>query len=86
MSRTVNQGKLQKVIGVQQGAVLVSEPLWYLDDKGAEAKVEGDAALLRLRVLVETSSAGNGAKSLAETRLARVYMAEHSNIDIEYLV
>lgn len=56
------------------------EPFRDLDDEGREAQVQCDASFLGLRILVKASSGLNGAQCLAEGGLARIYMAQNSNV------
>lgn len=65
--------------------VLGSEPLRNADDESREAEVEGDAAGLGLRVLVEARSRGDRRKGLAQRGLARVDVTQDTQVDVQDL-
>jgi hypothetical protein len=69
MARTVDQGVLDFF-------KLVLQVIWAVDGEGAEAEVEGDAAFLRLRVLIKGGSAGDGAQTLSQ----RCFTAAHKQL------
>jgi hypothetical protein len=52
-------------------------------EEAREAEVERDAALLRLRVLVQRRRRQLGAQRTHEGRLARVHVAQHADIDVQ---
>ena len=59
MTRTIDQ----RVLDLLE---LVLEVFRAVDGERAEAEVEGDATLLRLRVLVESCGARHGAQTLSQ--------------------
>ena len=63
---------------------LLLQPSRRRHAEAAEAQVDGDAALLRLRVLVEAGRAGDRAERARQRRLAAVDVAEHADVEIEH--
>ena len=78
VSGTVDQRELD---GAQLRRLL--QPSRRRHAEAAEAQVDGDAALLRLRVLVEAGRAGDRAERARQRRLAVVDVAEHADVEIE---
>ena len=83
MAWAVDKRELNVVNAFKLSSFLFPQPVWDGHYESAESEIKSDPAFLGLRRLIKSGSASDSAHCLAETRLARIDMAQDADVDVE---